>query len=421
MRSADKGRVHAGPTGEIKALTGLRFIAALWVALFHLTMLLLNIAPWGSVEYQPTLRYGYLGVDLFFVLSGYVMAHTYVDRIGERFGWQATAKFLWLRLARVWPVYFVTLILAGAFLLYCQWAGLRVHMRGDLSVSAFLEQVFMVQLWTRPALDGASWNEPAWSISAEWLAYLFFPVLVLLVWRMRWRLRVRASGLLAVAVTLPCALLMFSTGDFYSPYSWAPRIILQFAAGAIAYAAVGRAVVTLAMCRYAGWVATGLVVIIAGMMIMAEGHPAYAASPAYLRILFVPLVMAIAVGSTGLPRWLSWRPVVFGGHISYSLYLVHALVFNAVVAAAATHQFLPTGKDGPWLLFGAAMLLLSLLGAYVLWRWVEEPSRKAMRKGWPVVARTLSIDRPTRDTVPAPVTAPTKRSPAPDPGTVSVG
>lgn len=372
-----------GPAnGEIKALTGLRFVAALWVALFHLTMILLNTSPWGSVEFQPTLRYGYLGVDLFFVLSGYVMALTYTERIGERFRWGPTVKYWWMRLARVWPVYFVTLNLAGLMLYFRAPLGLRVPWNADLSLGNYLEQLFMVQLWTRPALDGASWVEPAWSISAEWLAYLLFPVIVLFIWRLRWRMRVWALGLLALAVTLPCALLMLSTGDFYSPYSWAPRILLQFTAGAIGYAAVSRCVLTPAMCRIAGWVATGLLGVIVTVMLLVEEDRELAGIGGYLRVLFVPLVMAVGIGSTGLPRLLAWRPVVLGGNISYSLYLVHALVFQAVIAIGHHEGWAPVTRDDNWGLFGAAMLVTSLAAAYALWRWVEEPSRRAMRDMW---------------------------------------
>jgi peptidoglycan/LPS O-acetylase OafA/YrhL len=386
--------------GEIKALTGLRFVAALWVAVFHLTLVLLHTAPWGSVRFQPTLRYGYLGVDLFFVLSGYVLALNYTDRIGQRFSWRPTLKFWWLRLARIWPVYFVTLNLAGLVLLYRERVGLPAPWGAELSVSSYFEQLVMVQLWTRPSLDGASWDEPAWSISAEWLAYLVFPLVILLVWRLRWRTRVRTLTLLAAAVTLPCAALMFSTGQFYSPYSWLPRILLQFLAGAIAYAAVARCVLTERMCRAVGWIATGLVVVIVSVMLLVEENTELTNIAVYLRVLFVPLVMAVAVGSTGLPKLLTARPLVIGGHLSYSFYLVHALVFQVVIVGAHDLGLLPTDKNGRWAELGVIMLAASILAAYVLWRWVEEPSRKAMRALWSGRPRTVTR---TAETAPAPI------------------
>ena len=99
-------------------------------------------------------------------------------------------------------------------------------------------RLLLVQLWFQPFFDGSSWDGPAWSISAEWLAYLLFGVLVLVIFRIA--RATRASGLLwlAFAASLPPTLLLLATGQFYTPWSWLPRIVMQFTAGALACAAV---------------------------------------------------------------------------------------------------------------------------------------------------------------------------------------
>ena len=111
-------------SGEIKALTGLRIVAALWVVLFHFRPLLHQASPPLSEALAPVLDCGAQGVDLFFILSGFVLTWNYLDRMGPTWSFRETLHFLWLRLARVWPVYLVTMhlaalwVVAGGFLSY---------------------------------------------------------------------------------------------------------------------------------------------------------------------------------------------------------------------------------------------------------------------------------------------------------------
>ena len=91
-------------SGEIKALTGLRIIAAVWVVLFHFRPLLRLASPDLTDALAPVLDRGAQGVDLFFILSGFVLTWNYLERMGESFSLRATVHFLWLRLARVWPI-----------------------------------------------------------------------------------------------------------------------------------------------------------------------------------------------------------------------------------------------------------------------------------------------------------------------------
>ncbi len=177
-------------TGEIKALSGLRIVAAVWVVLFHFRPLLEQAAPGFRSALAPILNCGAQGVDLFFILSGFVLTWNYLDRMGESWSWRATLRFLWLRLARVWPVYLVTMHLAALWIIFTLHVG---HIPPEpwsstgSTPSDYVRQVLMVQLWFVPFFDGSSWDGPAWSISAEWLAYLMFGVLVLVIFRIAGR------------------------------------------------------------------------------------------------------------------------------------------------------------------------------------------------------------------------------------------
>nr|MDQ2710379.1 acyltransferase [Actinomycetota bacterium] len=111
--------------GEIRALTGLRAVAALWVVFFHF-----RFTPGDAYTpywqwLRPVVISGEYGVDLFYVLSGFVITLTYADRMGSgpfgggarRWG-RTTASFLWNRICRIWPVYATVTVLFLGWLLY---------------------------------------------------------------------------------------------------------------------------------------------------------------------------------------------------------------------------------------------------------------------------------------------------------------
>ena len=77
------------PTGEIKALSGLRIVAAVWVVLFHFRPLLAEAAPGFRSALAPVLDCGAQGVDLFFILSGFVLTWNYLDRMGDSWSWRS--------------------------------------------------------------------------------------------------------------------------------------------------------------------------------------------------------------------------------------------------------------------------------------------------------------------------------------------
>ncbi|WP_299559347.1 acyltransferase [uncultured Mycolicibacterium sp.] len=370
-------------SGEIKALSGLRIVAAVWVVLFHFRPLLHQAAPRTAEALAPVLDCGAQGVDLFFILSGFVLTWNYLDRMGPAWSTRTTLRFLWLRLARVWPVYLVTMHLAAGIILATRYIG---HVPWDealaeVTAGNYMRQLLLIQLWFRPYFDGSSWNGPAWSISAEWLAYLLFGGLVLLVFRLMRATRARGLLLLSVGATLPPLMLVLSSGLFYTPWSWLPRIVLQFTAGALACAAVRRLRPSDRMRLGAGYLALGLLVAVIALLYWLDAHgPAAMVDPgALVDVLFVPLVVSLAVGAGGLVRVLSWRAVVYAGHVSFSLYMVHELVHMVWNWAAEQFGIVLEPGTGARLVV-AGLLGAAAVGAVALYHLVEEPSRKWMRR-----------------------------------------
>ncbi|WP_172826695.1 acyltransferase, partial [Mycobacterium sp. 1423905.2] len=368
-------------SGEIKALTGLRIIAAVWVVLFHFRPMIADASPDFRDNLAPVLNCGAQGVDLFFILSGFVLTWNYLERMGRSFSTRATLHFLWLRLARVWPVYLVTLHLAALWVIFTLHVGhIPSPEAGQLTAISYLRQIVLVQLWFEPFFDGTSWDGPAWSISAEWLAYLLFGALVLVIYRMKHATRARSLMWLAVAASLPPVVLLLASGQFYTPWSWLPRIVTQFAAGALACAAVRRLRPTDRTRRVAGYLSVVLIAAMVGVLYLLDAHPISGVvdSGGVVDILFVPLVITLAIGVGSLPRLLSTRVMVFGGQISFCLYMVHELVHTAW--GWAVLQFELTPEDNPWKWNIFALLAIAVAGSVLLYHFVEEPGRRWMRR-----------------------------------------
>ena len=368
-------------TGEIKALSGLRILAAVWVVLFHFRPWLEVSAPGFRSALAPVINCGAQGVDLFFILSGFVLTWNYLDRMGESFSMKATLHFLWLRLARVWPVYVVTLHLALAWIIFTLYVGhLPSPVADQLSAVSYARQVLLVQLWFQPFFDGSSWDGPAWSISAEWLAYLLFGVVVLAIFRIARATRVRGLLWLAVAACLPPTLLLLATGHFYTPWSWLPRIVMQFTAGALACAAVRKMQLSEAGQRRAGYLSVVLCAGIIGILYFLDAYPVAKVSDSsgLVDVLFVPLVASLAVGIGSLPRLLSTRIMVYGGYISFSLYMVHEIVHTAWNWFTAQFEIILTPSWSAKLIM-VGVFAVAFLGAVLLYHFVEEPARIWMR------------------------------------------
>ena len=89
---------------EIKALTGIRFFAAIWVVFYHFRDGLRPISM--LAPFMPLVEYGYLAVPLFFILSGFILSHTYFPRYGLRYH----PEFVYRRFARLWPVHVASIL-----------------------------------------------------------------------------------------------------------------------------------------------------------------------------------------------------------------------------------------------------------------------------------------------------------------------
>ena len=305
---------------------------------------------------------GYQSVDLFFVLSGYVMALTYGRHPRTGGGGTAYLLFLGRRLGRVYPLYLVVTL-----------ACLALAAPGR-SGTAVLANLGMVQAWGLADSIGG----PTWSISTEFAAYVAFPVLLMLT--ARW-----GSALVAVAACL-ASLAFVSSQDAAALHQVVAGEVSRrgpldvFGAATpfpllrcIAGFTLGLATFRLAqMPGPARWAAMPVVGDISALAVAAL--MVWPGTDVLLIAAFVPLVASLAAGQSQTARMLG-HPVIHRlGIVSYSIYLVHRPVEDIVrpaLTALLQARHVPHVFSASAALTVMPMLLVSAL-TYGL---VEQPFR----------------------------------------------
>ena len=348
---------HISPPADLRALTALRFLAAMWVALY---------AFWPNLDigFMPNfLAKGYLGVELFFVLSGFILCHVYLAAAGEkRFSYR---EFLWARIARVYPLHIATMLGVIALGLVAVAAGMGVD-SNVLSWRSLPANIGMVHAWGLS--PDAAFNHRSWSISAEWFAYLCFPAFAFVAWRMRNRpiIAIAASvvflgGLYTVFQRLAGFPLTEAT------IRWgALRIVPCFAYGCALYLAFRRAPV-----KAAGLVAAAFAIL----MIVAVS---FALWDAITVVLAGGLILGLASLSNERAGWMASKPAVYLGEISYSVYMVVVpwQLLSVNLASRLTGAADNRLQLFVWLAIVAALPVIAAISYHL----VEFPARRALRR-----------------------------------------
>lgn len=343
MRSGDKFREH------LPALTGLRFVLAVWVIFDHLTgpgMMLDAQARALPPFLYALIRGGYLAVTTFFVLSGFVLARSYGGTEWNRGNlWRYSVG----RFARIYPVYALSLCVVAPFIL-------EDHTPQKAQLVA--EHGLLLQGWLGHL--PVSWNTPAWSLSCETFFYLAFPLFAALLSRANWTVT------LSVAAFATCLTrLMWRAGvpDQIKPLVHLSDFLMGIAA-ACAYGLMlrdGRWKRAGAWLYLPGFAIAGA--LIAFPRILPDGIDLNTA----LRPLNALLLIGLAFGGGGLARALSTRLAVYLGKSSYAMYILHVPILWWYLRWSRT--------------FSAAAYLALVIGISALvYRAVEEPANRWLRR-----------------------------------------
>ncbi|HCV42065.1 MAG TPA: acyltransferase [Bacteroidetes bacterium] len=377
---------------QLKALTGLRFLAAMQVLILHNGFYFTNnlvrpAQPFlaaAPVWVQNIAACGGIGVSLFFVLSGFILSYNYFDDLTEG---RIDRKAFWIaRLARVYPVYLVSLLFA--FPLFVRETVLLGNPNGAIGTVLGVgttAAVTLLQSWLPQT--ASLLNPPGWSLSVEAFFYLMFPFVVPLFLRLSFK-RLMLVGLalwfLSIAVSLLYILLDpdgTGSGSAATMAFWLDLLKFnplarfpEFVIGMV----VGRAFL---LRRDGGNPAGGLLSACAAVGILAvfgvsSMLPFALLHNSLLAPLFAMLIYGLAQSRGLIASFLSLPALVLLGEASYALYLTH----------------LPLSRYGNWLakkfgidgftsfpffiIYTIAAILLSI----VILKFVEDPSRRAIRK-----------------------------------------
>jgi peptidoglycan/LPS O-acetylase OafA/YrhL len=369
--------------GRFLVLDSWRGIAACLVALFHFD-------AYSHLYGVPFLRNSWLFVDFFFVLSGFVIAANYQQRLLDGFG---VGRFLLLRLGRLYPLHFTMLALfIGSELLRVL---RRVLVPGLSSVALFstpqeapdtiLANLLLIQ--SLHLYDFLTWNIPSWSISTEFYTYVVFALCLIGLRKHAW------IALLLAMIGGPVLIAVLSERNMATVYDWGIiRCIYGFAAGALSWNIhkkwneklrewLGGSI--------AEWSALVLVVI----FVSAAGTTLLSIAAPYVFALVV-LVFAFEAGTASAV--LKLRPLIFLGTVSYSIYMTHVFIakrmFDAAYQLEKRHinPFTHRGIDGgdvPFLgtqlwhgdIAYLVYLAMIIAMSYFTYRWIEKPAREWVR------------------------------------------
>lgn len=359
---------------KLPSLTGLRFFAALSVFFFHSTLMdspippNAPINPFGDASIADWLttafgKAGYLGVSFFFVLSGFVLA--WASRPGER-----VTAFLRRRLLKIFPNHVVVFV--AAMVLF---AGSQVT-----SVAGWLPNLLLIHTWFPQASINLSVSPPSWSLGSELLFYVLFPLLIVPIRKIRGAALWVWSGLMVVGMvvvqlvstylvpaTPKSAITPVSDMQFWFGYLLPAGRLFEFVLGIL----LARIVLAGLWPKRVGFgVAAALTVV---------GYAAALVAPFQYGFVVATIVpVAALIGATATAdtqdrnTFLRSRPMVWLGEVSFGFYLVQGVTIFYLRSLLGENTYsVPVA-----ILVVIGFLCASLLGGWLLFRFVESPAMK---------------------------------------------
>ncbi|SEU22304.1 acyltransferase family protein [Stigmatella erecta] len=363
-------------SGSRDALTGLRFLAALHVVVFHFGGVWFENLP-GAL--QALSACGYASVGLFYVLSGFVLAYNYLTPEG---GVKAEPRSFWAaRLARVYPVYALALVLLAPTVIQGSLEANTVPVAAAKLLLGGLSALLLVHAWLPPV--ALYWNPPGWSVSVEAFFYAVFPFAAPWLGRLRRGQLWGAMGGFWLLGLLPSLVYLGLQVDGglnvlkFNPLLRLPEFLMGLVLGRLF---LGESPSP----RHSGaLLAPAAAVLLLGAFAMSPSIPFVLLHNALLAPAFAALVYGLARGGGAL-GWVLSRPLLLRlGEASYALYILQYPVWKASQALAEA--------VAPWVDFRApkplfAVYLGLLVGlSWLTYRWFEMPMRAWGRKhlqGW---------------------------------------
>ncbi|MCE2566134.1 acyltransferase [Komagataeibacter sp. FNDCF1] len=360
---------------SIPSLTGVRGVAALWVFMTHFYGLAADMLHQPWMLNSLFLFNGFRGVDLFFVLSGFILMHVHEGQFVQ-LRWHVIRDFFIIRFFRVYPLNtFILLALVPLVLFAPGYVAMQRHYTDpafayrahNLSVAGFVQTLLLVQTWT--VLKLGEWNIVSWTLSAEVLGYILFPLLAMAAMRIA-SLRSAVAVCAASLVTLVAILFVCHhannnpTGTF-----GAIRMFFCFTAGIVLYRVYNLAPAGTE--RHGAAITMGAVAFIALTLF-------FPVVPVCDVFGFTALIFGLAYQRGVINTFLSSAPVMWLGRISFSFYLAHYLIIG--ILSWAMGQWLRNLGSVGSMTATVAIFALCLLVGVVCYHLIERPSQRLGRR-----------------------------------------
>jgi peptidoglycan/LPS O-acetylase OafA/YrhL len=317
------------PTRDIPALTGLRGLAALAVVIFHSVVIYTLLGPgWPGPGLATASAFGWVGVDFFFVLSGFLLALPFLHRPPRALQLRTLGSYMFRRFLRIAPAYYAAIILVLAVT-----RNLDYLMQEPQSVLLHVLFLHNLRPETWEAISG-----PFWTLATEFQFYLILPFVALLFVRRWWPISLAA--LLAISVSWR-AWAYIPEDEYY--YVWLSSHVPGFAGHFALGIAAARLYLSGFQVRVPAWLLQSVVLaalVVAFLVFHVPRGEVPGLRPVLvdqrllshlffrlvLAILFALLLLSAATQTSRFATVLRARPTVWLGNVSYSLYLLHATV-----------------------------------------------------------------------------------------------
>ncbi|MBS1948151.1 MAG: acyltransferase [Bacteroidetes bacterium] len=367
----------------ISNLTPLRGMAALLVAIFHFEMAIARFIPAKTTMFFEK---SYLMVDLFFIMSGFIMLHVYGDAFKTAISKKSFRQFMVARFARIYPLHFFSLLLliAVVFFVLPPGDGQAKLIEAPSAIPfnfLLLHAFYTTKMYT--------WNIPSWSISPEWWSYMLFPFMALFISRKK---------IVAVVVFL-----LFIMAAYYSIMYLLPRVNPLYPSAPVAHninstydygflrglAGFMCGMVVYVFYRSAhakkifGNDLTGLIIL---LLLATALH--FALNDAIVVVLFALLVLSFAGNESKVHTICNNKALQYLGNISYSIYLMqiffqvpfsHGYRLPGVTGVGRGKLNIDFGSGLMYCIIYVLLLIaLSSLSYYA----IEKPCRKYINQNW---------------------------------------
>jgi len=345
---------------DIRSHTSLRGIAAVLVVAFHYAVPLRDVG-FDVNRYTILVARGYLWVDLFFVLSGFILCHVYSNRLLDI---RSIALFFRARFARIYPLHIATLLLlVGSQIALPRLAGISF----DFGTKDTLWlNILNIHAWGM--LTHYDWNFPSWSISAEFAAYLLFPVICI---GMRSAPTITFS-VLALSVVARMIFVSLTPPRYHFEQLAVLECLQMFCLGVLLYRSRSFAL------RSSFRMTSALQLVSFTGIVFAM---LFGLNDAALIFPFALLVYSTQADTGAAGHMLTSSPLVMLGEWSYSIYMIHIPVLFILQMAWPGIAVQPLGLSAPAAI--VSLVLISTVVTAILsclsFHYFEKPIRDWLR------------------------------------------